>query len=239
MNLEYGVYGVGAVDPSYSHMSGMGLDVPQLTVSQLKDALRAGVLLIDLRPHELFASSHIPGSINVVFSRKSLPERVATAIPPGSPFVLLSEDENITAAAVEALARIDRNPLYGTASEGVRTWCRAGLTPATLAQLPVPVLWQHLNAGRNELLLIDVREPFEWEWGHIEGSLLIPLGEIWRRAGSLDPHKNIVLICQEGLRSSTAASILLHHKFPRISNVAGGMGHWLNAAYPTIRPPKR
>lgn len=217
----------------------MAFDIPQLTVSQLRDALDAGVLLIDLRPHEQFASSHIPGSINVVFSRKSLPERIATAIPQGSPFVLLSEDEHITGAAVEALARTDRNHLYGTVSEGVRMWCSAGLSPATLTQLPVPLLWQHLNAGRNELLLIDVREPFEWEWGYIEGALLISLGEIWQRAGSLDPHKDTVLICQEGLRSSTAASILLHHKFPRIRNVAGGMGNWLNATYPTVRPSKR
>jgi len=214
-------------------------DTPTLTISQLKDTLKSGALLIDLRPYEQFASSHIPGSISVVFSRKSLPERVATAIPLGPSIVLLSDDQDIAGAAAAALASVDRNPLYGILSQGIQMWRDAGLPPAHLTQLSAPVLWQRLSTPHNELVLIDVREPLEWEWGHIEGSLLIPLGEIWQRAGSLDPRKEIVLICQEGLRSTTAASILLHHKLPRISNVAGGIGNWLDAAYPTVRPSKR
>lgn len=216
----------------------MATEIPMFTPYQTKSVIEAGVLLIDLRPYEKFASSHIPRSINVVYSRKSLPERIATAIPPDPPIVLLSDEASVAEAAADILHKVRRNPLQGIITTGTEAWRTAGLPLATLLRVPADELQQRLNAPRNELLLIDVRERFECELGYIEGSLLIPLGEIWQRARSIDPRKEIILICQEGIRSSTAASILLHHHFPRISNVPGGMGNWFNADYPTIRPPK-
>lgn len=213
-------------------------EIPTLTPYQTKSALATGSLLIDMRPHEAFASSHIPGSISVVFSRKSFPERVATAIPPGPSIVLLSDEPSIAEAAGNALHGVHHNPLLGIVTTGTDTWRDQGLPLAALPRMPAAALQQRLNAPHDALVLIDVREPFEWELGYINGALLIPLGEIWQRAGSLDPRKEIILICQEGLRSSTAASILLHHDFPRVSNIPGGMGNWLDANYPTIRPSK-
>lgn len=228
-------------------MSATPTNIPTLSPHQAKSALDAGLLLIDLRPHEEFASSHIPGSINIVFSRKSLPERLATAIPPGSPIVLLSVEEVVAEAAAQALRGVDRNALQGIVPQATLAWGNAGFPLAQLARVPIAALWQRLNAPHDELVLIDVREPFEWELGYIDGALLIPLGEIWQRASDprlelsgtgLDPRREIVLICEEGIRSSTAASILLHHGFPRAGNVPGGIGGWFKANYPTIRLPK-
>lgn len=216
----------------------MPTDIPILTPHQMKSALEAGVLLIDLRPYDAFASGHIPKSINVTFSRKSLAERIATAIPPGPSIILFSDETTVAEAAADALYGIHRNPLPGIVTTGIDTWRTEGLPLATLPRISAAALRQRLHTAREELVLIDVREPFEWEWGYIESSLLIPLGEIWQRIGSLDPRKEIVLICAEGLRSSTAASILLYHHFPRVGNVPGGMGNWFDANYPTTRLPK-
>lgn len=210
----------------------------KLTSQQAKSALDAGVFLIDLRPHPEFARAYIPGSINLMFSRKSLPERLATAIPEGRSIMLLSEEAPVAEAAAEALQGMDRNPLQGIVVGGIEAWRAAGFPLVTLAQVDVPTLRERLNSLYDNLLLIDVREPFEWELGYIEGSLLIPLGEIWQRTGELDPGREIILICEEGIRSNTAASILLHHGFPRAANVPGGIGEWFNANYPTIRFPK-
>ena len=220
----------------------MGPDVPKLTPHQVRSALDAGALLIDLRPHAEFAIGYVPSSINVMFSRKSLPERVATATPPGPEILLLSGNPTDAEAAAEALQRLDRNPLQGIVPGGIEAWRRAGLPLVSLPQLSVAGLWQRLNARHDDLVLIDVRESFEWELGYIEGSLLIPLGEIWQRAHELDPGREIILICEEGIRSSTGASILLHRGFPRAANVPGGLGDWFKANYPTVRfpkPPKR
>src|SRR5574337_425079 len=141
----------------------MATEPPTLTPHQTKSVLEAGALLIDLRPREEFASRHIPRSINVVFSRKSLPERIATAIPPGPPIVLLSGKADIAEAAVETLQRVDRNPLRGLLASGTESWDNAGLPLATLPQVTVEILWQRLHVAHDELMLIDVREPFEWK----------------------------------------------------------------------------
>jgi len=216
----------------------MAPGTPRLTPHQARSALDAGVLLIDLRPPAEFATGYIPGSINVMFSRKSLPERVATAIPPGPPIVLLSGEDAVAEAAAEALRGAERNPLQGIVAGGIEAWRRAGLPLVSLPQLSVADLWQRLNAPHDDLVLIDVRESFEWDLGYIEGSLLIPLGEVWQRAEELDRRKELILICEEGIRSSTAASILLHRGFTRAANVPGGFGDWFRANYPSIRPPK-
>ncbi len=220
----------------------MGSVSPQLTPQQVKEALDAGTLLLDLRPHSDFASGYIPGSLNLMFSRKSLPERVATAIPPGPPILLLSGDPSEAQATAQVLQEVDRNPVRGIVAGGIDAWRAAGFPIATLSQVDIPTLRERLNAQQDNLLLVDVRESFEWELGYIEGSLLIPLGEIWQRAEDLDRRRDIVLICEEGIRSSTAASALLHLGFPQAANVPGGIGDWFRANYPTVRlpkPPKR
>lgn len=76
----------------------MPTEIPILTPHQIKSALETGVLLIDLRPYDAFASGHIPRSINVTFSRKSLPERIATAIPPGPSIILFSDKTTVAEA---------------------------------------------------------------------------------------------------------------------------------------------
>ena len=213
-------------------------DIPRLTPPQVKNVLDAGALLIDLRPHAEFATGYIPGSINLMFSRKSLPERVATAIPPGQDILLLSEHPAEAEAAAEVLRGVTRNPLRGIVEGGIEPWRRAGFPLVAMPQLPVTTLRDRLNALDDNLVLIDCRESFEWELGYIEGALLIPLGEIWQRSAELDPNREIILICEEGIRSSAGASILLHRGFPRAANVPGGLGDWFKANYRTVRLPR-
>ena len=204
--------------------------------------MEEGALLIDLRLHAEFATAYIPGSMNLMFSRKSLPERLATAIPADTRILLLSRDPAETNAAAEVLKGVDRNPVLGIAAGGIEAWRAAGFPLISLSQVRVSDLRDRLKSRQDDLLLIDVRESFEWELGYIEGSLLIPLGEIWQRAEKIDPDREAVLICEEGIRSSTAASLLLHRGLPRAANVPGGIGDWLKASHPIVRlpkPPKR
>jgi len=220
----------------------MTAEIPKLTPQQVRNALDAGALLIDLRPHAEFATAYIPGSINLMFSRKSLPERLATAIPPGPKILLLSGNPSEADSAAEALKGVSRNPLQGIVGGGTEAWRAADFPLITLSQVQVSDLWERFNSQHGSLLLIDVRESFEWELGYIEGSLLMPLGEIWQRAAEIDPDREVILICEEGIRSSTAASLLLRRGFPRAANVPGGIGDWFKAGHPTVRlpkPPKR
>jgi rhodanese-related sulfurtransferase len=84
------------------------------------------------------------------------------------------------------------------------------------------VLKERLEAGdRPELL--DVREPWEYELVHIEGSRLIPMGELSERVPELDPEAETVVICHYGSRSAYVASALKHGGFAKVLNLEGGL----------------
>jgi sulfur-carrier protein adenylyltransferase/sulfurtransferase len=76
------------------------------------------------------------------------------------------------------------------------------------------------------LVLIDVREPHEWDIAHIEGARLIPLGQLPERLSELDGHSEIVTHCHHGVRSMKALAILKGAGFNRVRSLAGGIDAW-------------
>jgi rhodanese-related sulfurtransferase len=78
---------------------------------------------------------------------------------------------------------------------------------------------------------VDVREPQEWEAGHVHGSLWIPLGELQARAGELPRDRPLVIVCRTGARSGYAADALVAAGYDA-SNLAGGLFAWTAAALP-------
>lgn len=81
-----------------------------------------------------------------------------------------------------------------------------------------------LEAQENPFLL-DVREVFEYEAGHIPGSLLIPLGNLPERLNELPKDRDLVVICRSGQRSGRAVRLLLEHGY-QARNMVGGMLAW-------------
>jgi len=76
------------------------------------------------------------------------------------------------------------------------------------------------------LFLLDVREPNEFEYAHIENSMLIPLNQIPQRLDELDPQQEMVVICHHGVRSRQACMYLVNSGFKNISNLTGGIDAW-------------
>jgi len=87
---------------------------------------------------------------------------------------------------------------------------------------------------RDEVQLIDVREPFEWEICHIEGARLIPLNQLPSRVHELDPAKPIVVYCHSGYRSAQAVRLLRELGFRRSYNLAGGIDAYAERVDPTM-----
>jgi rhodanese-related sulfurtransferase len=83
-----------------------------------------------------------------------------------------------------------------------------------------------LAASHGPVALLDVREPWEFEKCHIEGSRLIPLAQLPARLGELDPERPTVVICHHGVRSLRAASYLEHCGFGDVVNLTGGIDAW-------------
>ncbi|HSG66841.1 MAG TPA: MBL fold metallo-hydrolase, partial [Gammaproteobacteria bacterium] len=89
------------------------------------------------------------------------------------------------------------------------------------------------------LLVLDVREPTEYHGplGHIPGSILIPLRELAARASELEEHRErpIIAVCRSGVRSTTAAAILIGMGFERVYNLKDGMVDWNDRKLPVER----
>ena len=90
-------------------------------------------------------------------------------------------------------------------------------------------VWEGL--ARGELVAVDVREPYEWEAGHIAGAAFIPLGEIIERAGELPSDRPLAMVCRTGSRSGMAADAF-HAAGLDTRNLAGGMVAWVAAGLP-------
>ncbi|WP_028594206.1 rhodanese-like domain-containing protein [Paenibacillus assamensis] len=85
-----------------------------------------------------------------------------------------------------------------------------------------------LNNNKNKQF-VDVRTVEEYKGNHIKGFKNIPLHELTQQAGrELSKDKEIVLICQSGMRSQGASKILKKLGFPNVTNVKGGMRAWRN-----------
>lgn len=89
----------------------------------------------------------------------------------------------------------------------------------------------------DNLLLLDVREPDEYEEVHIDGVKLIPLGQLEARLSELDPEQPILCICAAGGRSERAARLLLANNFCDVTNLCGGMRDWQKCGLPSICKP--
>lgn len=72
---------------------------------------------------------------------------------------------------------------------------------------------------------LDVREQHEWDTGHIEGAVHIPLGQLTDLHSALDRTKHYVVVCQGGVRSNKACWLLSEYGYT-VSNFVGGMLRW-------------
>jgi len=82
------------------------------------------------------------------------------------------------------------------------------------------------DESRPRPLLLDVREPWEFDTCRIEGATLMPMQSIPARIDDLDEESEIVCICHHGARSLQVAAFLEHHGFGKVSNLTGGVHAW-------------
>jgi rhodanese-related sulfurtransferase len=101
------------------------------------------------------------------------------------------------------------------------------ITPAQLAA------WLADN-GREKPLLLDVREPWEWQTARIDGATHIPMREVPARVGELEPAREVVAICHHGGRSQQVAMFLEKNGFAKIHNLQGGLDAWSRTVDPAV-----
>lgn len=87
----------------------------------------------------------------------------------------------------------------------------------------------------NRARLIDVREPWEFETARIEGSVLMPMGDVPARAHQeLDPDERLVVLCHHGMRSLNVTVWLRNQGFEQVQSLRGGIDAWSAEVDPAI-----
>ncbi len=101
------------------------------------------------------------------------------------------------------------------------------ITPQSLQQ------WL-ADEGRKPPVLLDVREPWEYQTCHIGGSVLAPMNTIPARVQELDREIDTVVICHHGARSYQVGVFLERNGFSNLYNLQGGVNAWADQVEPTM-----
>lgn len=171
---------------------------------------------------------HPPGAINVRFDDRHLAERVTSVIGAAPRLLLMTADPT----QVEPAARqfVDAGlAVIGIAGGAPADWADAGAEWVGLRSLETGDLAD--DPSQRPYHVLDVREPMEWAVGHVPGAQLIALGEVRERLAEVPTDRDVAVICEAGVRSSSAAS-LLQAAGVKVFNVADGTAGWRASGRP-------
>jgi len=209
---------------------------PGLTLDAFDARRAAGAIVIDTRSTAAYAAGHVPGVYHVHLTNAEFEQRVGWLTPPDQAILLVLERDADRSRALHALAFVGLDArVEGYLKGGMRTWMADGRPMAMLPQVTVHELHDRLQAANGQRTL-DVRESVEWRAGHVAGACHLTYKEIALRIGELGlaPDDPIAVVCEGGVRSSTACSLLEMRGYRNLVNVAGGMAAWTAARLPTV-----
>ncbi|MFQ5743817.1 MAG: rhodanese-like domain-containing protein, partial [Acidobacteriota bacterium] len=147
------------------------MDAPRaapLAVDEVSDLLAQDHLVVDTRSAAAFGSGHIPASYNIQLSSAEFEQRIGWITPLDAPLILVLAQDAEADSAMQALAFVGLDQrVTGYLAGGIGEWIDAGRPQATVPQISVHELHRHLQNG-SVMQVLDVREPSEWQRGHIE-----------------------------------------------------------------------
>jgi hydroxyacylglutathione hydrolase len=205
-----------------------------LSVAQVRDILAKGGAALDVRSAEEYGEGHIPGAINVWIESPQFAARAGLFLPADTPIVLVAASPTDPGRAAQGLGRIGLDDVAGYLQWGMTDWRSHGMAVASVPQITVHEL-ATMREERPDLVVIDVREPSEWDDAHIAGAVHLRMAEAVRRMAELPADRPKAVLCAGGLRSSTVISALSREGMTGWYNVSGGMTAWVKAGHPTIK----
>ena len=109
----------------------------------------------------------------------------------------------------------------------------AASSQVEVAQLGPNVDVATVNAlqGRDDVVILDVREQSEYDAGHIPGVTLIPLNDVPNRLNEIPKDKPVIVTCRSGNRSGQATDFLRQQGYTNVHNMTGGINAWQQAGY--------
>ena len=190
-----------------------------------------GAVLLDTRSKADFVRAHVPGAVHIE-ADSQLSSRAGFVLPPDVPIILLLDNPSIYEQVIYSLARVGYEDVIGYFAESLDTWEKMGLslTAGDIQDIEPKQLHEMLqDTADGAVLVVDVREPWEFQKGHVPGARLIPLGQLSARLNELDPKQPVAVICASGSRSQSAAALLGKSGFEKVFNVLGGTIAWVRS----------
>ena len=205
----------------------------RFSVAQLQQAIAAGGTVVDIREAAAFGGAHIPGSINVGFSPQS-PTWLGMVVDPQNYIVVVAANVFDAEQAILGFRRAGYDRIIGYFI-GMNDWIFSGAQVGFLPQLSVHGL-KEVREKYHDHIVLDVRTPEEWEAGHIEAAVHVPLHELIEKGFNAAPDAHISVVCRTGYRANIAASMLKFRGFKHVYTVIGGMTAWerINAGWSPI-----
>ncbi len=209
-----------------------------LTVQESLPIFQQGAAMLDLRPKAEYVQRHVPGSVHLE-ADDQLSNRIGYVLPPHIPIVLVAADDAAYREAVYSLARVGYEKVVGYLAESLDVWEAMGLPVASgdIQDINAQELNEMmLNGNGSRPIVVDVRESWEFQQGHIPEALSIPLGQVAARLGEIEKNgRPIAVVCASGNRSQSAAALLGRNGYETIYNLAGGTTGWRMAGLPISR----
>jgi rhodanese-related sulfurtransferase len=183
--------------------------------------------VIDVRDSKPYAEGHIPNSVNIAL-RGRFETWTGMMVPWDSRTVVTGSNGEMR----EALYRLHRVG-YQAQCVGFDAWKAAGL-PTTRNEMLTPrQLYDQMQTAESPIV-VDVRQPKEWEAQRIGKVLNMPLTALDDQWVKLDRSQRVVAVCNSAYRSSLAVGILERNGFQHASSMAGGGDAWVEAGLPVV-----
>ncbi len=185
--------------------------------------------LVDTRQMLAFGGGHIAGAINIG-SRPEISVWAGQMLDYERPILLVVEDETTLDRLVWQLADTGFTNFAGYLAGGMKAWENAGLPLQRLQQTTV----QELKDQTEDLQVLDVRAPEEWNSGHIPGARHLYVADLRTQSDGvegLDKQKPVAAYCGSGYRASIAASLLQRRGYADVRNVPGSWQAWTTQGY--------
>ena len=191
----------------------------------------AGSQILDVRDAAEYAKGHLAGSINIGLGGQYA-TWAGTVLDRAKPIVIIAEPGREQEAALR-LGRIGFDHVKGYLRGGMEALASRPDLVWPTERLSAPMVAEEL-AGADPPLVLDIRNPREWETKHIDGSVNIPLNHLQERIMEIPRGRRIAVHCAGGYRSSIAASILHQYGITHLIEMAGGLAAWEAAKLPVV-----
>ena len=204
--------------------------IPALPPAEFRKATRqARVTTIDTRSMLAFGGGHVPGAINIG-DRPEMSAWVGQMFDLEQRLLLIVEDEKDVERIQRLIVRTGHSDFVGYLAGGMKAWEVAGLPLERTEQITVEQL-SAMQTGDDNLTVLDVRSPEEWEAGHIPGAEHHFLADMRDRITGLDKAKRYAVYCASGYRASIGASLMQARGFQNVRNVPGSWSAWTALGY--------